>query len=236
MRDRNNSPLQEIFHNKYILAFLIIDIIAIVALVGIFVNRATKVSSINFNVTPVDATISVNGDKHYSNGQYDIAPGTYKVVISHDGLDTKTMTVDIGARDYANVTVFLADADHNFDYYKLQNSYESYRKLKAIASAENNITTDKDASAQDFIADFERAMSIVDELPIKGYVYSEPSANMSTGGFTIENGLYKKQCTQSACLIVRYYGKDYEKEVLKQIKQAGYNPDDYQLVYERYAK
>ena len=236
MRDSNNSPLKEFFHNKYILAFLVIDIIAIIALVGIFTNRAAKVSSIYFNVTPVDATISVNGDKHYKNGQFDIAPGKYKVEISHEGLETKTFDVDIESRDYASVVIFLADTDHNFDFYKLQNNYESFRKLKDIASAENNITTDNDTSAETFIVDYGHIMSIVDILPLKGYVYSEPSANMSTGGFTIKNGLYKEQCQKSACLIVQYYGKDYEKEVSKTIKEAGYKPEDYQLIYERYAK
>ena len=33
-----------------------------------------------------------------------------------------------------------------------------------------------------------------------------------------------------------YYGKDYEDEVAKKIKEAGYNPDDYELIYKRYAK
>ncbi len=82
MRDKDNSPLKEFFHNKYILAFLAIDIIAIVALVGVFINRSTRISTINFNVVPANATISVDGDKHYKNGQYDIAPGAYKIEIS----------------------------------------------------------------------------------------------------------------------------------------------------------
>lgn len=233
MRDKENSPLKEFFHNKYILAFLAIDLIAIIALVGVFINRSTRVSTINFNVVPADAIISVNGDKHYKNGQYDITPGTYKVEISHDGLETKTISVDIDTHNYVTVTVFLADSDKNFDYYTLNSNYEAYKKLKTIASAENNITTDKDTSAQDFIAKYDRTISIFNELPIKGYVYTEPSVNTSTGGFAIESGRNKKECEKSACLLVKYYGKDYENEVTKKIKEAGYNPEDYQIIYER---
>lgn len=236
MRDKDISPLREFFQNKYILIFILIDIIAVIALVGVFINRASKTSSIYFNVAPVDATISVNGDTHYSNGQYDIAPGKYKVKISHDNLETKEFTVDIESKGYASVVTFLTGANHSFDFYELQDNYESFRKLKDIATAKNNITTDKDTSAQEFITNYEHIMSIADVLPIKGYVYAEPTANMSTGGFTIKNGLYKTQCQKSACLIVQYYGKGYESEVPKEIEKAGYNPDDYQLIYERYAK
>jgi len=89
MRDKENSPLKEFFHNKYILAFLAMDIIAIVALVGVFINRSTRISTINFNVVPANATISVDGDKHYKNGQYDIAPGAYKIEFHTTGSKPK---------------------------------------------------------------------------------------------------------------------------------------------------
>jgi len=236
MRDKDNSPLKEFFHNKYILAFLAIDVIAIVALVGVFINRSTRISTINFNVVPANATISVDGDKHYKNGQYDIAPGAYKIEISHDGLETKTLTVDIDPRNYVAVTVFLTDSDKSFDYYKQNDHYESFKSLQSIASSENNITTDKDTSAQEFITNYNKTLSIFSKLPIKGYVYAEPSVNMSTGGFAIEEGRGKKECEKSACLIVKYYGKGYEDEVIRKIEKAGYDPADYQIIYERRAQ
>lgn len=169
MRDNNISPLREFFHNKYILAFLAIDLIAIAALVGVFINRSTRISTINFNVVPANATISVDGDKRYKNGQYDIAPGAYKIEISHDGLETKTLTVDIDPRNYAAVTVFLTDSDKSFDYYKQNDHYEPFKSLQSIASAENNIITGKDTSAQEFITNYDKTLSIFSKLPIKGY-------------------------------------------------------------------
>ena len=234
MQNGNVSPLRDFLRNKYIWIFWAIDAIAIIAVILAFIHQASKVSTIYFNVVPINATISVNGDTHYANGQYNIAPGQYKISISHEGLKTKTLSVNIEAHDYATVTIYLADDDNSFNFYKLKDNYESYKKLKTIASAENNITTDKDTSAQKFISDYERIISILKTLPLKGYVYTEPSANMSTGGFAIENGQNKKECRQSACLLVRYYGKDYENAVIEKIKEAGYNPSDYQIVYERY--
>lgn len=233
MQDKNVSPLQEFFRNKYIWTFLILDILAVIAVIGVFIRQSSKVSTITFNVVPIDATISVNGDKHYTNGQYKIAPGDYKIEISHEGLETKTLSVNIGTHNYTDVTVYLTSADKSFDFYKQKKNYESYKKLKTIASNENNMTTDDDTSAQEFIGNYDQIISIMNKLPIKGYVYSSPNANMSSGGFTIENGQGKNECIQSACLLVRYHGKDYEQAVLDKIKEAGYNPDDYQIIYDK---
>lgn len=236
MQDKNISPLREFFHSKYVWIFLAVDVIAIILVAVIIANQVSKVSIINFNIAPVDATISVNGDTHYKNGQYDVKPGKYEISISHEGLETKTISIDLAARDYANVATFLKQSNDNFEFYELMENNQSYRKLKEIASEEDNITIDKDTSAQKFIANFEQKMSIMNALPIKGYVYADPTVNMSTGGFVIENGQSRKECKKSTCLVVRYHGKDYEGEVIKQIKKAGYDPNDYQLVYERYAK
>lgn len=235
MQDDNVSYLKAFFRNKWVRIVLILDVIAIAVVIGVYVRQATKISTISFNIAPVDATISVNGDSSYKNGRYSITPGTYEVKISHKDLETKTMKINIESRHYVAVTTFLAGADNNFDFYAQRNRSSSYQKLKDIASKDNNITTDSDTSAQDFIENFEHILSITDKLPIKGYVYADPNASSSTGGFAIRDGQSNKKCEKAACLLVKYYGKDYEEEVKKQIKEAGYNPDDYQLIYERYS-
>jgi len=233
MQNSSASPLREFFHNKYIWIFWVIDIIAIITIVIAIIQQSTKVSKIYFDITPIDAKISVNGNEHYSNGQHDIAPGKYTIDISHDGLKTKTLSIDVEAHSYTNITTFLNDTDNSFDFYRQRNNYNSFLRLKDIASAENNTTTDKDTSAQDFIANYTQILSIADILPLNEYLYSEPGGG-STGGFSIENGQNRKECTLSACLLVRYYGKDYESAVIDKIKEANYDPNDYQIIYKRY--
>jgi len=51
-----------------------------------------------------------------------------------------------------------------------------------------------------------------------------------------KRGVAKKECEKSACLIVKYYGKGYEDEVIRKIEKAGYDPEDYQIIYERRAQ
>lgn len=232
--DGSISPLRAFFRNKWVWAILIIDVIAVFGIIGVLIWQATKVSTIIFNVAPIDATISVNGNTNYTNGQYSITPGTYEINISREGLEAKTLSVDIEPHYVVTVNMFLSGADNNFEFYKWKDNYGSYQELKSIASSENNITTDQDVSAESFISDFEQTMSIMNVLPIKGYVYADPSIHSATAGFAIRDGQSKEGCERTACLLVNYYGEDYEEAVIEKIKDAGYNPMDYQILYERY--
>lgn len=236
MQDENVPLFKAFFRNKWIIAVLIADVIAILVVIGVLISQAAKTSTISFNIAPVKAKISVNGDSHYTNGQFPITPGKYEIKISYEGLETKTLNVDIAPHDFVSVTTFISAANNNFEFYELKSNDDSYQKLKSIASAENNLTTDNDKSAQEFIASLEKKLSIKDKLPIKGYVYSASGNGASTGGFSIQRGQDSKSCKKSTCLLVKYYGIDYQKPAIEKIKDAGYNPDDYQIVYERYDK
>ncbi|MBR3228964.1 hypothetical protein IKF67_01895 [Candidatus Saccharibacteria bacterium] len=230
--DGNTSPLRVFFRKKWVRLVLIADVLIIIAIIVAFIIKASRVSTLNFNVTPLDATISVNGDTSYSNGAYSVSPGTYQITISHPDLETKTFTVNIDSHYVSTITTFLTDGNNNFDFYKLKENYGSLQKLIEIASAGNNTTTDHDTSAEDFIKDFKHILSIYEKLPIKDYIYAESTANASSAGFAIREG--KDGCEMTACLLVNYYGENFKDTVLEKIKEAGYNPSDYQILYERY--
>lgn len=231
MQDDNTPLLKAFFQSKWIRLILVIDIVAILTVIVIFIHNARKVSTIYFNVAPIDATISVNGDTHFENGQFSIAPGKYEIKISREGLETRTISVDIGASDYTSINTFLTGPDSSFDFYKERKNYDSYRRLRKVASIDND-----DTSLQEFVSEYDHILSVFKELPIIGFVYADPSINSSTAGFTIKSGLDEKKCEKSSCLLVNYYGKGYESEVANEVKKAGYNPEDYQIVYERYSK
>ena len=232
--DGNISPLKAFFKNKWVKLILVLDVIAIIAIIAIMVFNSTKTATVSFDVAPVDAKIQLNGQGDYKNGSYQVHPGTYEVTISHDGLETKTFTVDLPSGYVATVATFLTGPNNDLSFYELKDNYLSYQKLASIASAENNITTDHDTSAEEFIADFGRKISILEVLPIKGYVHADPAVSASTAGFTIRDGRDREICEKTTCLLVNYYGTDYEESVMEKIKEAGYDPVDYQIFYERY--
>ena len=231
--DGSISPVRVFFRSKWVRIILIIDILAVIVVIGVLIWNATKTATINFNVAPIDAKIQIDGRGEYYSGSYQVHPGNYTITISHDGLTTKTFNMDLKSGYSSTLTAFLSN-NGNFDYYTYKNNYSSFEKLISIASKDDNSTTDHDTSAEQFIADFQHTLAIMDILPIKGYVYADSSVNSSTAGFAIRNGVSKEGCEMTACLIVNYYGKDYKPAVEKAIVDAGYNPADYQLLYERY--
>ena len=230
----NISPLRAFLKKKWVRIVLSIDVLALLAAVGFIIYNAAKNSRIVFNVAPIDASISVNGKSGYESGTYAFLPGTYEITLSHDGMESKTFTIDLASHDVATITTFLADSDHSFEFYELKDHQASMQVLQQIASADHNITTDGDASAQSFISTMKSKLSIMDLLPIKGYIHAQPGVGASTAGFTIRDGRGEEKCEVITCLLVNYYGQGYETEVMKTIEGAKYNPADYQIVYERY--
>lgn len=231
--DGSISPVRVFLRNKWVRLVLVIDILAIITVIGILIWNATKTAVINFNIAPVDAKIQIDGRGEYYNGSYQVHPGNHEITISHDGLTTKIFNLDLKSGYNTTLTTFLSD-NGNFDFYTFKNNYTSFDKLAEIASKDNNITTDGDTSAEQFIDNFRNTLSIMEKLPIKGYVYADSSTNSSTAGFAIRNGISKEGCEKTACLLVNYYGKDFESAVADAITDAGYNPANYQIIYERY--
>ena len=232
--DGSISPVRVFFRSKWVRIILIIDVLAVIAVIGVLIWNATKTATINFNIAPTDAKIQIDGRGEYYNGSYQVHPGKHTITISHDGLETKNFEIDLKSGYDTTLAAFLKGTNNSYEFYELKDNYESFQKLAQIAGKDNNITTDHDTSAEEFIADFQHTLTIMDTLPIKGYVYADPSVNSSTAGFAIRNGISKEGCEMTACLLVNYYGKDYESAVEKAITDAGYNPADYQLLYERY--
>lgn len=234
MQDNGSvSPIRAFLRNKWVRLILIIDVIAIITVIGVIVWNATKSTMINFNVTPIDAKIQIDGSGEYSNGSYRVHPGTHEITISHDGLVTKTFTLDLQSGYNTTLTAFLSGEGNNFEFYELKDNYASFEQLAAIASADNNITTDQDTSAEQFIQDIEYALSILEILPIRGYVYVDSQPNNSPAGFAILDGLNEEKCEKVACLLVNYVREGAESAIMKKIEETGYDPVDYQIIYER---
>ena len=235
--DGSASPLRQFFRNKWVKLIIVIDIITIIAVVAILVSNATKTTTINFNVAPVDAKIQLNGQGDYSSGSYQIHPGNYEATVSHDGLESKTFNLDLQPGYNTTLTTFLKGAGDDFDFYTLRVNYDSLQKLISIASEDNNLTTDQDPSAYQFIADYHKASQLYDTLPIMD---TTPSKYGRTAGaryeydtLKIEDGFGLDQCIHTLCLHITDTSGEKEDFALSVIKKFGYDPKAYQIIYEK---
>ncbi len=234
----NRSSVAEFFRNKWVRLIIILDIIAIIVVVIFTVFNVMKTSVLYFNITPLDATISVNGDSNYANGSYRMLPGDYEIAISHEGMTTKTFNVELGGDSIVNIVTYLAGEDGGFEFYELRDNYSSYVELAGIASAENNVTTDGDTSAEEFVAEMEERLSLMDKLPLVRQIpHLLSNGARHIDRILVENGveMLEDGCTSILCLYADYYDDgaidDYKQAVKDLIIEAGYNPIDYEIIY-----
>lgn len=231
--DQFVSPIKAFFRNKWVLLFLLFDIILLLIPIIILLWQTTAVSTINLDFAPIDSTIAVNGNSDYTNGEYSITPGTYKITVSHEGLETKTFTVDIPTNHSVTVSTFLSESDHSFDFYKLRDNFRSYRKLAEIASAEHNVTFDHDTSAEEFIQRFQKNYDAFStELPLE---YRE-SEGYGRDLSILKNITIKanSNCPYTLCAQALIVGTDSKDFINKLLEEKGFNVEDLSIDYKFY--
>lgn len=229
MQDGSLSPVGKFFRNKWVWLIGAIDIIIILIIIVVVIINARKTNVIEFNVAPTDAQISVNGDTSYTNGQYRFLPGEYTVEISHPGLTPKTFLVDLEHQDSVSIVTFLSD-NGNFDYYKLRDHFGDYTALSQIASAGYNQTTDHDASAEDFITDFQRSYELYSTQIPAAYAERNKEGKLEKYVSIVKSD----NCTITLCLIATI-SNDSEKPLAESLLQGkGFNLEDFEIEYKYY--
>lgn len=233
---KNNDPLLKRFlKQKWVLAIISLDLIILVAVIALVVEDALKTSMISFNVAPIDAKVLVDGKEGYGNGMYRFKPGDYEIQILREGLDDKTIEISLTSNSVINVAVFLLD-EGKFDFYTLKGNYDSFYKLAEIASAGNNLTIDNDASAEEFIEQYEKEYAIyATALPIdySEYDTDEDGKRELVKDITIQAN-NDKECSLTLCLKALMVGTDDKKLVESLLVEKGFNMEDYEIFYKIY--
>ena len=196
-----------------------LDLIAILVVILAIVLHQTKTATISFKVAPIDAEISINGRNIGREGTQNVSPGDYHVVISMEGMQSKELDVSLKDDEYRLVKVYLLDNDGGFSYY-MRNPDELYA-LEQVA----------DEEASKFVKEYRRLSAISEILPLTfSNTYDNTTNEIISISINWEQG---GECKEKPfCLLITdLTGKNREK-ALSMIREAGYNPDDYELVFE----
>lgn len=239
MKKVGSSPIKLFFLNKWVWFFLVLNLIMILGVVLLYFDNARKTALVNFMVTPVDATITIDGNSNYKNNgvAYYFEPGIYEVKISHESLDTKLITVELEENHNTTIAAFLSN-DGNFEFYELSENISSYNALVNIASSKNNITIDKDMSAENFIENVQKNFKLMsDMLPVVDKTPTsyglEYGVNYQYNILTIQDGSYLKKCEKIICLYITDTSGNKEEYALSVIKKFGFDVDLCQIIYEK---
>jgi len=221
------APIRAFLAKKWVKAVLVLDVVLIVGLVIFGVVQSGRNAIIDFEVTPLDVEISLNGKGGYENGEYKVFPGEYQVRITHEGLEPKELTVTVGANEYVTVATFLKGEDGGFSYYELMDNYSDYESLRAMAAKGDNRTYDGDTSAEGFLEDFERAYEIFEE----DFVGVAMPYEDGMGDWSVWSGDTTGRCEKTLCLYVVDLPDDKKNELKAMIEGKGYKLEDYQVIY-----
>lgn len=231
----NGFSANRLFKNKWVRLALIVNAIIIAIIIIVAIDNAQKTATLMINLAPIDAKVSLGGHD-YMGGAYQIKPGEYNITISRDGLTPKEFTVNVEGDSVTNLVTFLSD-NGNFDYYTLKGNYGSFYTLSQIAAAGNNITTDQDKAAEEFIAKYQKAYNLYQTtLPINFTEYETLEHGRSlTTDITIkrtEEDCIKTLCIQVLALTTNNQdGKTLANELLI---DNGFNLEDYEIKYKTY--
>ena len=203
--------------HPYILLTMILIVILTIVLVVISVRRLYS-GSLRVVVAPSTADVFVN-NQLFKNGEYEgLRIVTVHVDIVSEGFESESFDLELLPDETAVIYRCLASDD---DSLKQNDDYEAHCAL--VNEYYGEIEKNK----------FLRKFPISNDIPIVVEQYYDNYTIYIS--YRIDLGQYKG-CKQEACLkITDISGGNYER-ALENIRSRGYDPDDYEIIYEDYSQ
>ena len=190
--------------------------IAVVTIAIISTVQRNNSGTLDLLVAPTESNIIING-KHYHNGTHYLLPGTYTVDISMDGFTSKTFDISISVGTTTSLHTYLVQDDGSMSW------YDSHPEDLSI------LTTIGDTEAIKKSQEYADKYPVIDAMPI---IYAQYSDNYQTyTEFRIDGGSFSG-CKKDFCLKITDTTGGNMDNALRMIREAGYNPDDYEILYE----
>ena len=188
--------------------------ILLITLIGVLVyNLITPKAYIKFAVAPEQVIVtSTNLNKTVKNGDgLTLAPGSYKITISHDGFISSS--VDINIKNHETQEILMALTPQTDASKQLLLSDAAQAVMQRYYGKVRDETTKK------LLINY----PIIDILPIQARLYTISACPSQK---------YPNDTTKIAlCVIESQSGLD--PYVLKDILSRGYNPSDYEIIWVR---
>lgn len=203
-------------HPYLTLAFVAIAILIII-LVVVSVQRLYS-ASLRIVVAPSNAEITINGQR-YENGLYEgLRTGMTQVNIAAEGYTPQSFEVELRPDETTKIYLCLDSEDET---------------LKQTEDYVTNCALVKEFYGEREKEEFLKKYPIANDIPIVVEYYSQDYTSYVY--YRIDMGEYK-DCESKICLkITDLSGGNYDRAIAE-IRRRGYNPDNYEIIYEDSSK
>lgn len=203
-------------NRKFLLLFSIVAIIVIaISAIVLTIINSQKSATIQIIVAPTTATVKIDGHQFKTEDTVHYYPGNFTAEISATGFTSQTLDLELVADQEAHLYIALEPTADNADYYE-QHLIDANRR-QAVYDASYQLGSDEYATKY----------PIVTILP---YSYSAEDQFGDPIGYRIDYGKFDN-CISDFCLQITGYLKSNLEEAKNYIKSKGFNPDDYQILF-----
>lgn len=224
-----DKRLSKIDDNSRAITIVLCGIIGIFAIILFvmcivpIIQQASSSPRVSLNIAPTSANITING-KEYHNGLYEMSPGNYTATISQEGFSPKELQFEVKNHGITVVNDYILNEKEGLYY------FESSDADMTILQNSNQ------PEVRSFLNEFEQKKSILSKLPFEDVVNENENkiAPISNIKFKISDGSIDNNCKKIFCLLVTSGKTDMsilKKAVSKKIKEEGFDPDGYQIIY-----
>ena len=193
--------------------------ISVFAIIIPFINSQSTSTYLDIAVAPSTATIELDGTK-INAGVNEITPGEHHLKFSAPNFESKEINIIIEKHKDQSVVEYLKNTTEGMRYF-----FKSREDIAVLRSYQQNNTNDQEVT--DFLNKYDSLIKITEKLPI--VTNFREGANIVSG--EIPDGTNNPKCDYAFCLQVDQ-PKPYEWRIRESMQLAGYNYDDYEIIYE----
>jgi len=207
------NRLSKIIKN-YPLVFVVLGLLiffTIILVISAFNMHPTV--EVELLVAPTSAITTIDG-KSYQNGTFRLTPGEHQVHIEKEGFVSQDFTFNTLSTN--KVYAYLRQTDGSFSWYR------SHPEDSQVLTKIGDYLADQEST------NYTGQNPITQALPI---IYANYDDHYNYTEFRIDSGKFDGCQTDFCIKITDSTGGNLELAKQK-IRNAGFNPDDYQIIYE----
>lgn len=198
---------------------ILLIFISVFAIIIPFINSQATSTYLDIAVAPSIATIELDGTK-INAGVNEITPGEHHLKFSAPDFESKEINIIVEKHKDQSVVEYLKNTTEGMQYF-----FKSREDIAVLRSYQQNNTNDQEVT--DFLNKYDSLIKITEKLPI--VTNFREGANIVSGEIT--DGTNNPKCDYALCLQVDQ-PKSYEWRIRESMQLAGYNYDDYEIIYE----